>query len=143
LGYDPVSNRFVARLMNGTGAVIAQAQDALPVMNPLDPTQPLQRAGSWVYLAMAYDAAAGTLRLDAQSTAVIDPPESAFSAYQKGAAVPVSGTPAVALGAFNLGAGTIANGDRAAWEGPVDNVAVWQGLPDPDTTLLRNANYQR
>ena len=142
LGYDCTQDKFVARLMDQTGTVIAATTDALPATNPADPTMPLQRAGGWVYLAMVYDSSAHTLRLDAESSALTDPPDSQFSSYTRGTTVTVAGTPAIGLGAFMLGTGSSSAGDRAAWSGPADNVAVWQGLPS-DATLLMNANYQR
>lgn len=142
VGYDATADKFVARLMDQNGAVIATTADSLPAMNPADPAQPLSRAGSWVYLAMVYDAAAQTLRLDTLHAATTNPPDSQFATYTVGATAPVAGTPAVGLGAFRLGAGGSANGDRAGWAGPVDNLAIWQGVPASDT-LLRNANYQR
>lgn len=146
LGYDVGTgagdDKFTARLMDSTGAVIAQANDALPPYLSGDPTQPLSRAGGWVYLAMVYDESAHTLRLDSAAAADANPPGTVQYTWRPGTPVSLTGTPAAGLGSFDLGSGSSVNGNRAPWSGPVDNVALWQGVP-ATTTLTSNSQNQR
>lgn len=143
LGYDATSGKFTARLMDASGAVIAQANDALPDNLWGDPAQPpLSREGGWVYLAMVYDDAAHTLRLDSAAAAESNPPGSQQYTWHPGNPAPFIGTPAAGMGDFVLGSGSSANGNRAPWSGPVDNLALWQGVP-ATSTLTANSQAQR
>ena len=80
-----------------------------------------------------------TLRLDANHAGNADPPNSDFSTLYKG--TPVTGVGAVgsSRGELRIGGGSSAQGERAGWNGLVDNLAIWQGVPS-DLTLLNNAN---
>jgi hypothetical protein len=140
LGYDQPLDRFVLRVMRPDGTVLAQAIDALPDLNAAG--EPLDRSGSWTYLVLVYDKTAGHLRLDAFSTALQDPIDSDFAQYIEGDAVTVSGAIAGGLGEFMVGGGTSANGNRAAWAGLLDNMAVWQGIPTEER-ILANVNNRR
>ncbi|MGL5819424.1 MAG: hypothetical protein ACRCYR_17800, partial [Phycicoccus sp.] len=91
LGYDVTLDKFTARVMNASGTVVGQAVDALPAKVRNDPAQAdLTRDGSWVYLAMVYDATAGTLRLDTNHIANSNPLSSPFSTLYRGASVATS-----------------------------------------------------
>lgn len=142
LGYDATADKFTARLMDSTGALIAQANDSLPAYLSGDPTQPLSRAGGWIYLAMVYDESAHTLRLDSAADAESNPIGSNQYTWHTGVNTTFTGTPAAGVGAFDLGSGSSANGNRAPWSGPVDNLALWQGVP-ATTTLTSNSQAQR
>lgn len=143
LGYDAALDKFVARVMNGSGVPVAQAIDALPSHLGEDPSAAtLTRDGSWVYLAMVYDKGTNKLRLDANHTGNTDPPESAFSRLYPGTAVTVPGAVASSAGEFLIGAGSSTQGERAGWNGLVDNLAVWQGVP-ASSTILANANHEQ
>lgn len=140
LGYDIALDKFVARVMDGSGTVLTQATDNLPSHIGGNPANAdLTRDGSWVYLAMVYDSTAGTLRLDANHSGNADPPNSDFSTLYKGTAVTGVGPVGSSQGEFLIGGGSSAQGDRAGWYGLVDNLAVWQGVPS-DATILLNAN---
>lgn len=142
LGYDQASDRFVGRVMDATGVVRGQALDSLPRTVPGSTVTPVSHDGSWVYVVMVFDAGAKTLRVDAAHAGVINPPGSENFLYSPGQPVAVSGTVASGVGAFTLGSGSSAVGERAGWSGGIDNVALWQGVPATDTLKL-NAGYQR